>query len=317
MRVAFLGNAAWSVPSLAALAASSHELVVVMTSEPKPAGRGNRLRPTPVAEAARSIGLPLVEVVTVRADPGVRALALSRPDVLAVVAYGEILPPRVLDLPMVGPVNLHFSLLPRLRGAAPVQRAIMQGLPETGVTTIRMDPGMDTGPILMQAEEAVLPADDAGSLGARLASMGGRLLMDTLDRMEAGSLVERPQDDGLATYAPKLGPEERALDWSAPAEAIVRRVRALSPEPGARTTFRGKVLKVFVADAPAGSLAAPDEDPGSRAPGTIQVTEDGGLGVWAPGRLVVLRAVALEGRGRMSGSDFVRGHRPDRGERLR
>src|SRR3989442_1063930 len=245
MRVVFLGNAAWSVPSLEALATSSHAVERVLTRVPRPAGRGSRLKPTDVAEAARRLSLPPNEIETVRSGPGLDALAQAEPDVLAVVAYGEILPVRVLELPEVAPVNVHFSLLPELRGAAPVQRALMEGMAVTGVTTIRMDAGMDTGPILLQADEAILSEDDAGSLGARLAAIGGRLLVDTLDRLEAGTLQERPQDDALATYAPKLTAEDRVIRWHREPHAIVNQVRALAPEPGAVTTFRGRNLKVL------------------------------------------------------------------------
>ena len=232
MRSVFLGNDRWSVPPLEALAASAHTPVAVLTRPPKPAGRGNRLTPTPVAVSARELGLRVLEVETVRSGQGLVALGEAAPDVLVVVAYGEILPPAVLDAPRVAPVNLHFSLLPELRGAAPVQRALLEGLAVTGATTIRMDPGMDTGPILLSAEEPISEDDDAGSLGARLAVVGARLLVDTLDRLEAGTLVERPQDHGAATVAPKLRPAERALRWDEDAERIVRRVRAFGP--GAR-----------------------------------------------------------------------------------
>lgn len=311
MRVAFLGNADWSVPPLEALAASSHPVVLVATREPRPAGRGGRLTPTPVAEAARRLGLPLAEIATVKRGPGLDALSAAAPDVLAVVAYGEILPQAVLDLPSVAPVNLHFSLLPELRGAAPVQRALLEGLTVTGVTTMRMDAGMDTGPILLQATEAVDDADDAGSLGRRLAAVGGRLLVDTLDRLEAGALRERPQDAARATLAPKLGPEDRWIDWTAPAEAVRRRVRALSPAPGASTTFRGRTLKVLAA-----VVRPASSEGGGPEPGTVAFAGDDGFGVAAGDAVVVPERVAPEGRGRMSGAEFVRGYRPRPGERL-
>jgi len=317
MRVVFLGNAAWSVPSLEALATSSHAVERVLTRVPRPAGRGSRLKPTDVAEAARRLSLPLNEIETVRSGPGLDALAQAEPDVLAVVAYGEILPVRVLDLPKVAPVNVHFSLLPELRGAAPVQRALMEGMAVTGVTTIRMDAGMDTGPILLQADEAILPEDDAGSLGARLAGIGGRLLVDTLDRLEAGTLQERPQDDALATYAPKLTADDRVIRWDREPHAIVNQVRALAPEPGAVTTFRGKNLKVFRASVR--NLYLP---PMWKAPvGTIFSARGDGWGpvpvVFAGGTsVVVLEEVAPEGRRRMSGAEFLRGFPPRDGEVL-
>src|SRR5919106_1126163 len=173
------GNDRWSVPSLEALVDSSHQVVAVATRVPRPAGRGGALRPTPVAEAAQRLHQPLSEVETVKHGPGFEVLRDGTPDVLAVVAYGEILPPEVLEIPRVAPVNLHFSLLPALRGADPVRRAILQGIETTGVTTIRMDEGMDTGPILMQEEVPITAREDAGSLGDRLAVLGGGLLVET------------------------------------------------------------------------------------------------------------------------------------------
>lgn len=304
MRVAYLGNDARSVPPLEALAASGYEPALVLTRDPRPAGRGGTLTPTPVAEVARRRGLPLVEAPTVKEGPGWEALRASAPEVLVVVAYGEILPPEVLDLPTLAPVNVHFSLLPTLRGADPVRRAILEGLDQTGVTTIRMDRGLDTGPILLQAAEPIGNDDDAGSLGARLAQVGGRLLVETLDALKAGTVRERPQDDARATLAPKLRPEEEWIDWTEPAEEVWRRVRALAPEPGARTLFRGRVLKV---------LRTRPAD-GTGEPGTVI----------DPGRLVVatgrgplsLEEVVPEGRKRMSGSAFARGRTPEIGERL-
>lgn len=304
MRAAFLGNAPWSVPSLQALVTSRHEVVAVITRDPRPAGRGGRPRPTAVAEAARGLELRLVEAPTVKHGEGLEALRGAAPEVLAVVAYGEILPAEVLALPTVAPVNVHFSLLPVLRGAEPVRRAILQGFDTTGVTTIRMDEGMDTGPILLQAEEAIQPEDDAGSLGERLAWLGGRLLVETLDGLAAGMLQERPQDHGAATVAPKLKPEEEWIDWSDPAEAVVRRVRALAPEPGARTRFRDRVVKVLRATAVAGS----------GPPGTV-VEPDGPL-VAAGRGAVALDLVVPEGRKPMDGAAFARGRRPEPGERF-
>jgi methionyl-tRNA formyltransferase len=306
MRVVFLGNDARSVPALEAVAASRHELAVVITRRPRPAGRGGSLQVTPVAEAARRRGLPVDETATVREGEGLERLRRAAPDVLAVVAYGEILPPEVLEAPRVAPVNVHFSLLPALRGADPVRRAILAGVEITGVTTIRMDEGLDTGPILLQAEEPIREEDDGGALGARLADLGGRLLVDTLDGLERGDLSERPQDEGRATSAPRLRPEEEWIEWSAPALTVWRQVRALAPEPGARTRFRGgdlKVLRVRPVEAggPAGSVVE-----------------------WSKDRLVVAcgeGAVALDevipaGRKPMSGPEFARGRRPEIGELL-
>ena len=306
MRAAFLGNAPWSVPPLEALTDSDHDVAVVVTRDPRPAGRGGRLRPTAVAEAAGRLGLPLLEAPTVKRGEGLEALRRARPEVLAVVAYGEILPAEVLSIPTVAPVNVHLSLLPALRGADPVRRAILEGLEATGVTTIRMDEGMDTGPILLQAEEPIRHDDDAGSLGTRLARIGGRLLVETLDGLEAGTLEDRAQDDRAATLAPKLRPDEEWIDWSAPAEAVVRRVRALSPEPAARTRFRGRVVKVL--------RATPAAEAGP--PGSIVEASRDRLVVAAGEGSVILDVLVPEGRPPMDGAAFARGRRPKLGERF-
>ena len=306
LRVAFLGNDPWSVPSLEALARSRHDVAVVVTRVPRPGRRGQGPAPTPVAEAARSLGLPLAEVETVKSGSGFEALAAAAPDVLAVVAYGEILPAAVLNVVTIAPVNVHFSLLPLLRGASPVQTALLVGMDQTGVTTIRMDAGLDTGPMLRQREEPIRAEDDAGSLGARLARIGGDLLVQTLDDLSAGRVTPVPQDDARATFAPKLGPADRRLDWNEPAPAVVNRVRAMSPDPGATTTFRRQDLKVLRAQAVEGS-----GEPGA----IVDVDEDGFVVATADGGFRLLEVAPAGGR-RMSAADFARGHRPVRGERL-
>jgi methionyl-tRNA formyltransferase len=306
VRVVFLGNDVWSVPSLQALANSSHEVALVATRVPRPAGRGGKLRATPVAEAARTLGFPLAEAETVKRGAGLEAIQNAAPDVLVVVAYGEILPKDILEIPRSAPVNVHFSLLPALRGADPVRRAILEGLQVTGVTTIRMDEGADTGPIHLQQDERIRDGDDAGSLGARLAEVGGSLLVRTLDRLEDGDLQERPQDDAAATLAPKLRSEEEWLDWSEDARRVGLRVRALALDPGARTRFRDRILKVLKARA----------SQGDGEPGTIVAVSKDALGVAAATGVVYLEEVLPEGRRRMSGSEFIRGYRPEVGERL-
>ncbi|HEY7283084.1 MAG TPA: methionyl-tRNA formyltransferase [Actinomycetota bacterium] len=306
LRVAFLGNDPWSVPPLEALAASVHRPALVVTRVPRPAGRGSRLTPTAVADAARRLGFEPTEVDTVRQGPGFDALASPRPDVLVVVAYGEILPDDVLALPTIAPVNLHFSLLPRLRGASPVQHALLHGLDRTGVTTMVMDAGLDTGPVLLQRTEDVREDDDAGSLGARLARIGGDLLVATLDHLAAGSLEPRPQE-GEPSSAPKLRAGDRVLHWSEPADALVRRVRALAPDPAATTEFRGNGLKVFRASALDGPTGTP---------GTVAAVDRDGVVVAAGSGAVRLEEVAPSGRARMGGGDFARGFHPAPGEPL-
>ncbi len=306
LRVAFLGNDAWSVPSLGVLARSQHLIVGVLTAEPKPAGRGNELTPTPVALEAARLGLPLIETSTVKTGSGFKDLSMTAPDVLAVVAYGEILPPNVLHLPSVAPVNLHFSVLPLLRGAAPVQTALLAGMDRTGVSTIVMDRGMDTGPIILQREEAILPQDDAGSLGARLAELGADVLLRSIDMLAAGPVAPQTQDPTLATFAPKFGPQDRVLDWANPAALLVNLARALSPEPAATTTFRGEGLKVFRAEA-----VDAQGDPGT----IVDVSKQGFVVASAEGGFRPL-VLAPAGRRVMDAADFVNGHHPEVGERV-
>jgi methionyl-tRNA formyltransferase len=306
LRIAFLGNDRWSVPSLRAIADSDHEVVAVMTAARRPAGRGNELRATPVAGAAAEAGLSLHEVETVTKGPGAEGLAASAPDLLIVVAYGEILPQSVLDLPALAPVNLHFSLLPQLRGASPVQTALLEGRDETGVTTIVMDAGIDTGPVILRRAEAIEPGDDAGSLGDRLAAIGAEVLVETADLFAEGAAKPRPQDEAAATFTRRLGADGRVLRWTEPARDLVNRTRAMSPEPGATTRFRGQDLKIFRAEAV----------PATGAPGSIVDTGREGLVVAAGEDGFRAIELAPAGRRRMSWSDFLNGYRPVIGESL-
>ncbi len=316
MRVAFLGNDAWSVAPLRALAgADDIDVDLVVSNPPRPAGRGSQLTPTAVADAARSLDLPLLEVDRIRDGEGFDALDTREPDAIVVVAYGEILTPDVLDIPRLGAVNLHFSLLPRWRGAAPVQRAILEGDETTGVTVMLMDEGMDTGPVLATVETTIEAEEDAGLLGARLAELGAPLLVETLRGLDEGTVEPRSQDHATASYAPKLLPDERTIDWDHPAEAIVRRVRAFAPDPGAVATFRRGRLKVLRA-ADLGSfgwmVAAPPP-----LPGRLGVRMDGSVMVDAGGATKVeLLEVAPAGRKQMTGVEWARGARFEPDERL-
>src|SRR5262245_4363037 len=306
LRIVFLGNDRWSVPSLRALAASGHRIDRVVTRVPKPAGRGNELTPTPLATAARQTDLVLLEVDTVKSGAGLDAIRADTTDILVVVAYGEILPQQVLDVASIAPVNLHFSLLPRLRGASPVQTALLQGAPETGTTVIVMDQGMDTGPVLLQRREPVRPDDDAGSLGDRLAEIGAGVLVETLDRLADAGIEPRPQDEAGASTTRPIRADDRVLRWEDAAPAVVNRTRAMAPEPGATTRFRGEPLKVLraqTADATGepGTIATVDGD------GFVVVTGDGGF------RPLEL---APAGRKRMRSPDFVNGFGPRVGERM-
>lgn len=307
MRVVVLGNSPWSVPSLAALHRSTHEVVAAITEPPKPAGRGRGLRATAVADAARDLGVPLIEHGEGPLAPVVADLA---PDALAVVAYGRLLPPSVLDLATVAPLNLHFSLLPDLRGASPVQTAILRGDRVTGVSVMRMVAALDAGPVYARREVPIGDEEDAGTLGARLADLGADLLVEVLDALVAGTAVATPQDAARVTTCGKLGAEDRPLPWDADdAARIVARVRALSPDPGATTTFRGQTLRVARA-------RVADPEASDAPPGAIVGVEGDAVLVAAARGTVRLLEVVPAGRRAMAAAAHVRGARPVPGERF-
>ena len=308
VRAVFLGNDPWSVPTLERLARPGDvDLVLVVTNPPRPAGRGSKLTPTPVADAARTLGLRLEETETTRDEASLELLRSLEPDISVVVAYGELLSSDVLSVPRLGSVNLHFSLLPRWRGASPVQRAILEGDRVTGVTVIQMDEDLDTGPVLARREEPIRPDDDAGSLGARLAAIGAHVVAEVLPRLAAGRATAEPQK-GPATFAPKLSPTDRVIDWSQPADAVVRRVRAFAPEPAATTSFRGGDLKLLRVDEMAGSSEA--------SPGTVVEVDRSGVVVATGTGSLRLLEVAASSRRRMPASDWARGVRDLVGERF-
>jgi methionyl-tRNA formyltransferase len=316
IKVVFLGNDAWSVPALRALArAEDIRVELVVTNPARPAGRGSRITPTAVAQAAASLKLPTFEAARVGSIESRQLLEEASPDVLIVVAYGELLSAEVLAIPVLGSVNLHFSLLPRWRGASPVQRAILAGDRSTGVSAMLIDEGLDTGPILLAEEVEIEPGEDAGELGHRLAEIGAPLLVLAVRSLVAGLSTPRPQDDSLATAAPKLSKTDRIIDWGETAAAVVCRVRALSPEPGAQTAIAGRRLKVFAAD-----MSEPDHatvaDPNEFLPGTILEVSRDSIEVGAAGSSVRLTEVAEAGRKRMSAGAWARGSRLSAGERF-
>ncbi|MES0873071.1 methionyl-tRNA formyltransferase [Sinimarinibacterium thermocellulolyticum] len=259
MRLVFAGTPAFSVATLEALHAAGHEIVGVFTQPDRPAGRGRKLTPSPVALRAEALGLPVFKPEKLRAEAQTELRALS-PEVMVVVAYGLILPQAVLDIPRHGCLNIHASLLPRWRGAAPIQRAIEAGDRETGITIMRMDAGLDTGPMLLR--EAVPIGEDttAGQLHDTLSALGARLIVHALDALAAGRLHETPQPAQGATYASKLSKDEARIDWSADAQTLARRVRAFNPVPMAWSELDGERVRVLAArpaaaiDAPAGTI---------------------------------------------------------------
>ncbi|HUL47439.1 MAG TPA: methionyl-tRNA formyltransferase [Steroidobacteraceae bacterium] len=247
MRVAFAGTPEFALPALEALL-GFHQVVGVLTQPDRPSGRGRHLRASPVKRLAETRQLPLLQPVSLREEATQAALAAWKPDLLVVVAYGLILPPAVLGLPRHGCVNIHASLLPRWRGAAPVQRAILAGDEVTGVSIMRMDAGLDTGPILLTREVRIGADDTGGSLAARLARVGAQALLAALEGMTAGTLAAHPQPGEGVTYAAKIDKSEARIDWSRDAASIARQVRAFDPWPVAETTLDGERLRIHSAE---------------------------------------------------------------------
>lgn len=308
MRVVFWGSPEFAVAVLEAVLASAHEVAGVVTRPPEPGGRGRRPRPTAVARLAEAAGLRTLTPKRLRGE-GLRAeLAALGADVFLVAAYGAILPTDILSLPPHGSLNVHASLLPEYRGAAPVTRAILDGRSETGVTIMRMEEELDTGAICLQAAEPVLDGDTAETLTLRLALLGGRAAAEALDALEAGTLTETPQDDARASYAAKVTTEEARIDWSRPAAAIERAARAFDPWPGAWTTFRGERLKVFRV-----GLADVAGEAGGR-PG--EIVSAAASWVRTGHGIVRLDLVQPSGGRRMTGGDWARGRGVEPGETL-
>lgn len=295
-----MGTPEFALPSLNALHQSGHAILAVITQPDRPKGRGGRLAPPPAKVMAERFGLPVLQPDTIKDPAFIGHLRDLGPDVIVVVAFGRILPPEILDLPPRGCVNLHASLLPKYRGAAPIQWAIINGEPETGITTIRMDPGMDTGDILLHERVSILPEDTAGSLSVRLAERGADLLLRTLKGIEAGDVVPIPQDHSAATMAPMLGKESGEIDWARPAVMIVNRIRGLSPWPGTYTFYQDERWRIW--------KAAPEDKMSDETPGTILKTGREGVSVaTGQGLLEILELQPENGR-RMSVREFLAGH---------
>ena len=265
MKLAFLGTSEFAVPALKALAEAGHDVVAVYTRAPKPAGRGQQERKTPVHQLADTLGLAVRTPKTLRSDEAAEAFKALDADAAVVVSYGHILPKSFLDAPVLGCLNIHGSLLPRWRGAAPIHRAILAGDAETGVTTMRMDEGLDTGPMLLAESTPISSADTAEAVHDRLAAMGATLIVSTLDGLVRGTLQAVPQPEEGVTYAHKLGKEEGVLDWRRPAAELERKVRAFHPWPGTSFELNGERIKVLGAGLTLAGGAA----------GTVSLSRDG------------------------------------------
>ena len=306
MRLVFAGTPAAALPSLEALLASQHDVVAVLTRPDAPSGRGRTLVPSPVKARALEAGLEVLTPARPSEPEFLDRLRALAPDCCPVVAYGALLPAATLEVPEHGWVNLHFSLLPAWRGAAPVQRAVLAGDEFTGATTFRLEPGMDTGPVFGVLTERVRPGDTSGDLLGRLAEAGAELLVRTLDGIQDGSLHPVAQATDGVSLAPKLNPEDVRVDWTAPALRVDRLVRAATPAPGAWTTWRGKRLKLGPVRISAAEQLAPGE-----------LTIDGRHVLVGTGSApVALGLVRPEGKAEMAAADWARGTRPTPGEKF-
>jgi methionyl-tRNA formyltransferase len=318
MRIVFAGTPEFAVPPLAALVASRHEVVGVLTQPDRPAGRGRRIEAGAVKEFALTRSLPVAQPTTLRTPEGRAALEAWRPDLMVVVAYGLLLPPEALALPRLGCLNIHASLLPRWRGAAPIQRAILAGDTETGVAIMQMDAGLDTGPVLLERRIAIGTDDDSAALHAMLSALGAAALLEAIDGLEAGTLHPQPQPAAGATYASKIDKSEARIDWREDACAIARRVRAFRPWPIAETRYRGEQLRIHRARAlpegarsdgsrSDGALPGPATTVGSAVPGTVLGLEGDMLMVACGcGRLGILE-LQRAGRRSIGAREFAQG----------
>jgi methionyl-tRNA formyltransferase len=302
LRLVFAGTPEPALPSLDALLASDHDVLAVVTRPDAPAGRGRTLRPSPVKQRALQAGLEVLAPPHPRDGDFQARLRQLAPDCCPVVAYGALLPKAVLDVPTHGWVNLHFSLLPAWRGAAPVQHALLHGDEVTGASTFRIEEGLDTGPVFGVLTERVRPTDTSGDLLSRLAVAGAQLLVATLDGLETGDVAGVPQSVEGVSLAPKVDVGDARVDWTAPAVRVDRLVRACTPAPGAWTTFRGRRVKL-------GPVALLDE---VLPAGELQADGRVGTGTTA----VRLAGVRPEGKGAMAAADWLRGLRLEPGERL-
>lgn len=305
MRIVFMGTPDFSVPTLEALVEAGHEVVGVVTQPDKPKGRGKAVLMTPVKEKAMELSIPVYQPVKAREESFIETLRDINPDVCVVIAFGQILPKAILDIPRYGCVNIHASLLPGYRGAAPLQWVVLNGEKETGITTMMMDVGMDTGDML---EKVVVPIDRKetyGSIHDKLSVLGGELIVSTLAKIEDGTIISTPQKDEEATYTKKIVKSMGEIDWTMEAEVIERYIRGLNPWPSAYTSWNGKTLKIWDADVIA------EEYPG--VCGEVVLVDKNLILVKTGKGALSLKSLQLEGKKRMDTDVFLRGYQIEKG----
>jgi methionyl-tRNA formyltransferase len=307
-RIIFMGTPEFAVPTLRALLAHGEEVVCVVTQPDRPKGRSSQLLPPPVKLVAEAAGIPVLQPTKIRTQEFADTLKSYSPDLIVVTAYGRILPASVLFLPPLGSINVHASLLPKFRGAAPIQWALIKGEPETGVTIMRMDEGLDTGDILLPGAIPIAADETTATLAVKLASLGGELLVKALDLLRAGKLPPIKQDDSQATLAPSLTKEQGLIDWQQPASQISCLIRGMDPWPGAFTTLAGKRCRLFMPQVVVGQISEPV--------GTIHRVDSDGLLIATGRDYLLVPELQVEGGKRMPVDVFRRGHAFTAGETL-
>ncbi len=308
LRIVFCGTPAFAVPSLQRLIAErDFEIAGVVTQPDRPRGRGREIQSPPVKDAAVAAGIFVYQPEQIRSDQACEYFQRLAPDAAVIIAYGQIIPPRLIAIPRLGWINLHASLLPKYRGAAPINWAIVNGEARTGLTTMQIDAGLDTGPMLLKYETEIGADETAPELTARLAEAGAPLMVETLRKLANGEVTAAPQDNSAATSAPPMKKANGRIDWSQTAQQIYARIRGLQPWPGAFTAFRGKSAHIW------GKPAAPDETP---KPGTIVVRANGIFVVCGGESALQLESIQLEGRKQISAREFANGARLTPGERF-
>lgn len=299
-RVIFWGTPRFAVPALKALLAAGEDVIAVITQPDKPRGRGQKVSPSPVKELALAHGLPVLQPVKLKAPDFIETLRELAPEIMVVTAYGRILTPELLALPAVACLNVHASLLPKYRGAAPINWALIRGEKVTGVTIMWMEYGLDSGPVFLQDKITVADDDNAGTLAVKLAERGAALLVEALELLRQGKAVRKPQPEAGVTYAPPLGPEMGLLNWRQTAVEVSGWIRGLDPRPGAYTTFRGKRLKLFGARIRMGS-----GNPGP--PGAVLALSPEGVEIACGQGSIVVKELQLAGHKRLPAAEFWRG----------
>jgi methionyl-tRNA formyltransferase len=313
LRIIFCGTPAFAAPSLRHLIAQpDFEIVGVVTQPDRPRGRGHQVSVSPVKTIAVESGIPVYQPEKIKSPDSLEHFKRVAPDVVVIIAYGQIISARLIEIPRLGWINLHGSLLPKYRGAAPINWAIVNGEASTGLTSMQIDPGLDTGPMLLKYETPIGPDETAPELTERLAEAGGPLMAETLRKLDREEIAPQPQDNSQATFAPLLKKNDGLIDWSLPASAIYNRIRGLQPWPGAFTTFRGKNCQIWGKPLP----SAESQQPSEPAVGAITLTKSGIFVTCGNASALRLEHAQLEGRNRVTGQEFVNGAHLTAGERF-